>query len=370
MEARVEQKIFIKEDLENLLFEVLKKKEEEYIFFDSYPRYGNSGSKLYLIYFSKGVAGLPYILKTFENETKFKNEKEGMKKIKSVYTYANNFIACESKLSGILLECFNVDDKINTPNTLANIINNKDVKENEICEIIKKAFKQFYLIKRPVKTNYIKIKDTYAWYVKERGEKTKEIIKNLTDDNIKGKEIKFYGQKITNPVYIIENMIERTEITSTLIHGDLHQNNIVLTDFKDPRIIDFEWSCDNDIYIDFSLLEISIRYWNPPLLRENLQNELEEIFLSDDVETHIDKYEEDKKARKMMIIVNEIRRQCKEYIKEHVNGRYDFNHHLLSQFLILYGLAHKNEYNPFLVIPFLAKLGKKLDQSGYVKKVQ
>jgi hypothetical protein len=67
----------------------------------------------------------------------------------------------------------------------------------------------------------------------------------------------------------------------------------------------------------------------------------------------------------MIVIVREVRKWCKHYIKD----KYKFKHHLLSQFLVLYGLQKYTDlYNPFLVIPFLAKLGAKLSKFGYLKR--
>jgi tRNA A-37 threonylcarbamoyl transferase component Bud32 len=355
--------------MENLLLEIVSKEKKKYIFVAPYPRYGNSGSKLYLIYYGKEMGcSVPFLLKTFKNKKKFDNESKGMSLIKDVYTFAQSIKSFKPKrgeLYGILTENFNAkNNTINNPITLADVINNK--KESEIIKIVKRVFADFYQAKRVFRTDNCKIKGKYSRYLGKRADRTRKIIEKLTDDSIKEKKIHFYKQNITNPVYIIDNMVERTTITNALIHGDLHQNNIVLNDYNEPRIIDFEWSCENDIYIDFSLLEISVRYWNSALLlNHKFKYALEEMFLSENFDGNIDGCKLDKNAKRMVMIVSEIRRQCKEIIKD----KYDFKHHLLSQFLILYGLqSHINEYNPLLVIPFLAKLGDKLIKSGYVNE--
>jgi len=364
MEAESEIEInhsFINNDLKKLLINIATEEKQKFIHLSQYTRYGFSKSNLFLIYFSREPSGsLPYLLKTFEDKVKFKIETEGMEQFKHKYSYAQNFKSFPGKLSGILLENFNKKPcKIKKPKTFANIM--YETQESEVCRIINKTYKEFNDVNREIKTEYCNIKDKYLWYL--RDDKTRDILNSLTDDDIKKKKINFYRQSIINPVYILDNLEERIKTPMTLIHGDLHQNNIVINDENNPRIVDFAWSFENDIYIDFSLFEMSVRYFKPNCLMDyRTKNELEEIFLSEDIDNVDIK---NQKAKRMIAIVREIRKQCKKYTKA-----YDFNHYLLSQFLVLYGLqTYTDTYNPFLVIPFLAKLGDKLIKFGYVKEI-
>jgi hypothetical protein len=355
----INKKIHLQKDLQSLLFSVLDEKNRPDIYIDPYKRYGKSGSSLFSIYFSDHEGGsLPFLLKTFKNKDKYEAERKGIDFIQFQYRYAQNIEPFDGNenLSGILLENHNdIVEKINDPKTLADIIYKDN--ENDICEIIEKTFKDFERVYQTTSAEEeCSIKDEYAWYL--RDDKTRGVIEKLTHDNIQNEVIEFCENHITNPVYILDNLIEKTEITKSLIHGDFHPNNIVLNDDNDPRLIDFAWSCNNDIYIDFSLLEMSVRYWKPPLMDNDTINDLEDKFLNDD----LDDYNGSEDAQKMIAIVRKIRMLCKNYIQN-----YDFEHHLLSQFLILYGLQYYTDsYNPYIVTPFLAKLGDRI-KSRYVK---
>jgi len=364
-------KIYLHKDLQKLICQILKKKGENDIYIHPFNRFGNTGSALYLIYFSKIEDGsLPFILKTFTNANEksmknFEREMKGMKLIKNKYDVLTfESFKGEGELSGILLKHVNDNPiKINDSQTLANILYYDEIKS---CEIINDTFHNFRRVYTDIDIVECNIKELYNSYLRKDDtgkDKTRSIIEKLVG-NIEGETIYFDGEVITNPVYVLDNLKEKTKIVKSLIHGDLHLNNIVLDDNNYPRIIDFAWTCYNDIYIDFSILEIAARYWNAPLIDFETKNKLEGMFLCRDIKDSKDNQD----AQKIITIVRNIRLLCEKYCKRE-NFDYDFNHHLLSQFLILYGLqSHTDKYNPYIVIPFLAKLGKKLIEIGYTNK--
>jgi thiamine kinase-like enzyme len=360
-------RIHLQEDLQELLNEIYKVKNHKDIYLHPFNRYGNSGSRLYLIYFSeKENITVPYILKTFEDDDKFMDEKKGMELIENTYPCIQQFTPFKSngKLSGILLKHANTKpQKANNPITLSDILYKDD--EDKICKIIDEAFDDFKLTYLPdkIKIEECNIKEEYYRYLRHDetsgNDRTRGIIEKLVG-NIEDEKINFYGKPITNPVYILDNLIKETKMTKSLIHGDLHLNNIVIDDKDNPRIIDFAWSCEKDIYIDFSMFEIAVRYWNSPLLDCETRKVLDDMFLNENIEG----YSKNQDAQRIITIVRKIRELSKTYIK----GNYDFHHHLLSQFIVLYGLqAYTADFNPFVVIPFLAKLGEKLKYLGYAK---
>jgi thiamine kinase-like enzyme len=352
-------RIHLQEDLQKLLNKICKEMKQQDICLHPFNRYGKSGSKLYLIYFSKKKdVSVPWLLKTFEDIDKFMDEKKGMEFIEQKYhnILRFKFFQGNGKLSGILLQHVSSKlQKVENSKTLANMLYKKNINKNRICKIIDNIYKEFSLVYHEVKTYECNLKREYHKYL--RHDETRKIIEKLVG-NIKGKEIYFYGQKITNPVYIFDHLIERTEMTKSLIHGDFHPSNIVIGDKDVPRIIDFAWSCKKDRYIDFSVFEMSVRYWDSPFLDYKAKNVLEDILLCENIKD----YSKNQDAQRIITFVRKIRELCKTYIPN-----YDFKHHLLSQFIVLYGLqAFTDTYNPFIVIPFLAKLGDKLRELRFV----
>jgi hypothetical protein len=364
---------FISKNLENLLFEICKKEKKKEVHVAPFNRFGFSGSNLYLIFFSKEKKSIPHLLKTNNDKEKAKIEAKAMDGLKEKYRHSNYRYYSTTGLDGILLD-YHSDDVSNkfeeAPKTFRNIIhgdiNEKRLSDSEICKHIKNAFSEFRNVYYPADQTGCSIIDSYSRYL--RNNITKNIIKDLTKSNMDDKKIDFFGQKITNPVYIMNNMIKKTTITKSLIHGDLHTDNIVINHEGCPRIIDFAWSTENDIYIDFSLLEMSIRYWGTPFFTNKyLKNEFERRTLKEtvDIENVDIKKLDKKKLQRMVMLVNEIRDRCKEITGE----KYDFRRYILSQFIVLYGLQKfTDKYNPFIVIPFLSKLGNELIRYKYVKE--
>lgn len=354
---------FITEELETILYAILERRNNDNIHVAPFKRYGFSGSNLYLIYFSKeNRDGLPYLLKTFTDGDKAKKESEAMKLFKDKYRWAKGEEYSNSKLHGILLEAHSPDassEHANDPMTFKKIM--YEWKNEEICELLKKMFDEFGQVYKNTTTESCNILHSYSKYL--RNDETKNIIGKLTKDNINNEKIKFFGKEIMNPVYVKKHLIKETPITKSLIHGDLHTDNIVIDHQKCPRIVDFAWACKNDIYIDFSLFEMSVRYWQPSFfMSSEAKDNLEKVLLNENFDiNNIDTKNKD--IRKMMLIVSEIRKWCRQII----GSNYDFKHHLLSQFIVLYGLQkYTDSYNPYVVIPFLAKLGKKIKEFGYV----
>ena len=355
---------FISAELEELLQTICEKKDKDEVHIAPFNRFGNSGSNLYLIFFSKDKSSVPHLLKTNSDKVKAENEVKAMKILEEKYSYTECEPFFTDKLHGILLE-YHFDDKHNefkkTPKTIKNII--FEDKGNEICKHIEKALEGFRNVYKPSDQENCFIKDCYKKYL--RGNETKEIIKELTKDNIDSEKIDFFGQEITNPVYIMENMIEKTTITKSLIHGDLHTDNIVINHENCPRIVDFAWSTENDIYIDFALLEVSARYWGTPFfLNSASKKELEDRTLKEPIDIeNIGNF--DIRVQRMMSLANQIRQCCKDI----VGKNFKFERYLLSQFIILYGLQKfTDNYNPFIVIPFLGRLGDQLKEYKYVKE--
>jgi thiamine kinase-like enzyme len=365
---------FISEDLEGLLFEICNKERKKEVHVAPFNRFGFSGSNLYLIFFSKEKKKTnPRLLKTIKNKQKAETEKKAMDDLEYNYIHTRHKYYSTEKLYGISLE-YHGDDVANNfdeaPKTLKDILYGEKTKEimsnGKICNLIKTVFKDFRKVYDPVDKDNCSISESYSKYL--RGNKTKDIIKNLTKSNIDDKKIDFYGQKITNPVYIMNNLLEqKIPMTKSFIHGDLHPDNIVINHQNFPRIIDFAWSTENDIYIDFSLLEMSVRYWGIPFFTNKvLKDKLEERTLKEVVDIrNVDLQNlNNKKIQRMMLVANEIRSRCKEI----TGKKYNFKSHLLSQFIVLYGLQKfDDKYNPFIVIPFLGKLGEKLIDFGYVE---
>ncbi|WP_214072577.1 thiamine-phosphate kinase [Mucilaginibacter sp. dw_454] len=104
----------------------------------------------------------------------------------------------------------------------------------------------------------------YDWYL--RWERSKKRILSILNCENEDQEYVFYNErKFHNPVNVITKIKSETnDFITRVIHGDLHQRNILLNGkdhVEQPWIIDFEWTKgDMHFLVDYALLECSIKF--------------------------------------------------------------------------------------------------------------
>jgi hypothetical protein len=368
---------FPPDDLKELLNVIAEQKEKEYVHIDSFSRYGNSGSKLHLVFFTKDKRqGVPYLLKTFSGKEHGKDAQEEIaatRRLRDIVHDARGDLFYTDSLSGILTEYHGEDKpdgKILEPFTFKDIMyksnefSGKYVDDERICEIIGMIFARFrraYF--DPVKEDR-DIPAVYEEYI--RNDVTRAIITSLTKNDLKKESIEIFGQRQLNPIYVYDHLLPRKDVTMSLIHGDFHPDNIVMNSENCPRIIDFRWSKKHDVYLDFAMFEMSARYWQDRTvcfyMDKETKDKIEEGLLSDEVDyDSLLSLTENERVKRMLIIVREIRKHCKEILGE----RYNFEDYIFAQFIVLYGLQKFAwEYNPYRVVPALGSLGGKLKDFG------
>jgi len=363
---------FITKNLENLIIDILKSEKKKDIHISPFNRFGHSGSNLYLLSFSKEKnVGVSYLLKTFDNKKKLEREISATKQLEDKYCHINlKLVESKGPLYGFLMQNFSAN-----PSDENSTITFKDIMYNNkynVSKIINMTFEKNGLglgdVYKQTEIKKCQVSKYYSKYL--RNDETRKIIQSLTKDSIKNIKIDFLGKKITNPFYVKEQLLKEViNMPISLIHGDLHPDNIVINHLKHPRIVDFAWSNKNDIYIDFALFEMSVRYWNPLFYmncqqKESLERKtLDKNFSCSDIDIDVnDEYTN--KIKKMVVIIQEIRKICQNI----VGDKYNFYNHLLSQFIVLYGMLKYETYNPYIVIPFLSMLGDKLIKMEYMKQ--
>jgi thiamine kinase-like enzyme len=205
------------------------------------------------------------------------------------------------------------------------------------------------------------IHEKYEKYI--RNDETRKRIASLTKSKIEDETIEIFDHKQLNPVFVYDHLLPTKEVTVSLIHGDFHPDNVVMNSEHCPRIIDFRWSQEHDIYLDFAMFEMSVRYWQDRnicfYMDPITKNEIEKKLLTQKVNyDYLLSLTEDEKVKRMLIIVREIRRHCENIVGKKL---YNFKDHVFAQFVVLYGLQKFAwEYNPYRVIPALGSLGNKL----------
>jgi Ternary complex associated domain 9 len=164
--------------------------------------------------------------------------------------------------------------------------------------------------------------------------------------------VNVFGKKYPNPKDILNRVLRKSVDTLCVpIHGDLHPNNVVLA-ARGPALIDFAWFKPNmDLYIDFVLMECSLRFllfphnvaWlthrkvNQALLREDGPERAMDV-VRRECPPHAYWY------RRMLAAVTTIRAAARDAAGAH----FDLERYLTSQFIVLYGLSKINRY-PFSI---------------------
>lgn len=131
---------------------------------------------------------------------------------------------------------------------------------NKLVDVEETFFQRYYL-EKVLHADIDEMREDHLGLLKTQinrlEKKFKEDLVDFTGDNI---TIKPLNLSVPNPVTFLEQPLAE-QIKMTVIHGDLHSDNILI-DYKADRyfFIDFFYTGLGDIYRDFIELEISTRY--------------------------------------------------------------------------------------------------------------
>ena len=226
--------------------------------------------------------------------------------------------------------------------------------------------------------NIYKDYDRYLRGANVDGSKFHRILAANLGKKIKDGKICFLNSEIIDPRYLLPKLKDhKLPVHMGTIHGDLHANNIVITEDKNlhltPHLIDFAWGEKNThILKDYALMELSLRL---ALFPHYADLEMHLKFDRLLIKNELDKLDSLEKEAEETILASEyrylskyikiIRQYAMECYKKH---KCDFvSHYNICQFLLLVGLIKYPEYNPYLSLRLLGLLAKQISEDGLIR---
>jgi len=352
-----------------------------------FQRFGKSGARLLLLFFSSKPEGLPFLVKICQNEGKKLDAKKELDAVLSMANLVGDCDLPEKDLfehkgwGGILYAhrgAVQPGEAAKNPVTFRQIMYyphsskesmpsgfprsfSKKVLEKCLTEV----FEKLQEAHSRLTPKNVDVPRHYGNYLGGNAA-TKRIARILGSAHSK-ESLRFAGKKIMNPILLRQKLPQRRDIQQGRIHGDLHPDNIVLSRALTPCLIDFAWAKRHrDVFIDFVLLESSIRFWHFPH-SANLSEQalVDELLLHEDGAAHVvDREFSDRLTtnlyHRLATMVGVIRSRAKQAL----SGRFSMEEYLLTQFIVLYGLMEYESYVPSITTRALGLIGKRLCDTG------
>jgi hypothetical protein len=321
---------------------------------EPFRRYGFSGSKLFLVFFSpKG--GVPFIVK-IHKKTSIAKEYSSITSVKNYFedTQHINPPIYHKNLGAIIYKYFKKNSKLDS-STFEDIVYDIKSQDDDIVKMLDSVYTEnrenAYNDCREEQANWL---ENYGWYLRttESGiSKSEDFIDCVLNNNTSNERIIIYGREVSNPISFIKKLNFNEKLLMAPVHGDLHANNIVIDKTNNPHLIDFEWaSVKHHFLVDFSLMECSLRF-------ATLPNHLcTELLLKHDED--LTKTISGLSCTQDCSIKNEIKDSNKQYIcrccklinkiRSHARSAYNSDaferHYLISLYLMLFGLFQFRQY--------------------------
>jgi len=343
-------------------------RKARYVFLSQFPRYGFSGAKLLLTYFSAKPVGLPYLIKI----APYSKAREEHRAIRKMHNWVRDCRLEDDRLfrkgdmGALLYPHFGTDrhEEVNSPLTLKQVL---FCSENEypvgrltscletVFEKLSQAHGAYQWVERDVHELY----DRYL-----RAERATPCIASILGADSTVARFQLFGAEIDNPLLFEQALPARILVPEGPTHGDLHPDNVVIDRYSEVHIIDWAWANPSgDILIDFVLMENSVRFWHFPrccnfeeqlwvdtlLLEEEGFKEIESCDLICEESTN--------HYRRLAQIVGAIRTQARRIL----GTDFDMRRYLFSQFISLYGLISFENYNAILSSRYLGMIAKRLE---------
>jgi hypothetical protein len=168
----------------------------------------------------------------------------------------------------------------------------------------------------------------------------------------------FLGADIADPRHVRGALLPLKPLCRVAdIHGDLHPNNIVIGP-SEPHLVDFAWGKHRaHVLKDYVLLETSLRFLLFPRWGGlDRQLEMDRLLLSEDGPARVIDDSAGPLAPyqvRLAGILQVIRRAARDAW----GTGYSFDHYLLAQFLVLYGVLSYDDYNFPVAVRALGLIG-------------
>lgn len=332
--------------------------DSEHVHLRPLGRYGNSGSRLFAARFDERGNGADHVLK-LTPRVKALKEWAGLPAILQFFPDAvlGNFeVEAAPDLGATLYKLF--AQRPGEIVELRDYIVKDAISTRRVTHVLNKTYERMAAAHRSV-PRPIDYGLDYEWY--ERGDRLGLVDLAFGDS----RRISVFGNDYAHPTQVFGRLKGRTAtVPWGFVHGDLHPNNVVMDEHGSPAIIDFAWSREFDITVDFALMECSIRFllfpqnvdWhahrsvNVALLEERGPAKVTTMY----------KHSNSPLAGsylKMAGAVSTIRRRA----RDHAGELFNWDHYLVTQFLILYGLSKVASYPFFQTVDALGLLGTRIE---------
>jgi serine/threonine protein kinase len=313
-------------------------------------RYGNTGSRLFLVYFDQKKRGIPFVVK-INDALEIEQEYSSIVEVQSYFSDALSGFSPEYykglgaitykhwggralargsssiELQGLAFD-FEGDPEL-ALRVLGNIY-------SDCCRSAHEA----------ASSKTVMLGEEYHRYLRKDLSRPK--IEVVLGRRVSELQFEFMGTEVLNPIFMIEKLTKaKHRLRIGPIHGDLHPKNVVVDERNVPHLIDFAWARRGHVLKDFALMENSLRFFLFPrwcdldmqamvdrcLLEERGFAELERLAMACG---HLSDY-----YIRLARMIGIIRSAAREVAGPH----YSFEEYLMAQALVLYGLLRYDNYN-------------------------
>ncbi len=349
------------------------------MYVSSFRRFGLSGARLLLIYFSSEPRGVPFLLKV----AALKKVREEYAATKELNPYVQEatlaadriFIAEDTsgkKLGALLYHHRGADSPqgAGDPKALRELIYDSKTRITELRAILNEVFEKLNNAHSQLSAQRVLLGTHFKRYLRNhhaprRGARFR--IRHVLAPNGGREEMTFLGARICNPLKYISVLTEHAHVFVAPVHGDLHPDNVVIDRTRVPHLIDFAWGRGRrDVLVDFALLENSIRFMAFPrpmnladqlrvdraLLYEKGSDRIQDLELC--AEEHREDYD------RLACAVGIIRGRARTLL----GTRFSMRRYLLTQFILLYGLLRYDDYEPYASTRALGLIAARLKKIG------
>lgn len=344
-------------------------RHEDRVYFSSFPRFGFSGAKLFLLCFG-APENLPFLFK-IAPIVKAREERNAVRSLENAVRECSivGDVLESGDWGGLLYAHVGTDKMLNAEKSrsLREILfcKEEEFSRGELCEVIDGSYVRLSNAHNQMTWRECPLEEVYGRYF--RKDRSKDRIVRILGKDCRERHLDFLGASILNPLAFREMLPSKIKVPLARVHGDFHPDNVILDDNNSPRLIDFAWAepwCD--ALVDFVLMETSIRFRDFPR-SSNLAEQLavDNTLLDEDGGAKIERLsfsDETNRAAALRLgqAVTAIRRRAKSLL----NADFNMERYLLAQFILLYGLLQYEQYDCYIALRALGMIAARLNEIG------
>jgi len=344
-----------------------------------FTRYGRSGARILLAFPGKSEPrGKPYLIKIGPSGGKhgIREEYQAMQKNENMIPDCDlyhpehqpfNMTVDGEQLSALLLNFKGGASfqSARSPKTFRDVVYAKDniLSCKKVLHILEEVYdERLKEAHRAYKDGEQKVESLCREYFRKRKKAERNIRRVL--GNLSNKEkIEFLGERIMNPLKMLQRIPNRICFAKGRVHGDLHPDNIVLDRYNTPCVVDWAWSLrKKDVLVDFVLMENSVRFMLfPRFINLDEQKQVDKNLLSEDGWNTVESLRfSNKETKRCYVRLSKMIGTIRNRAKQVLGNNFTMERYLLSQFIVLYGLLEFDTYEPQISTRALGMIAKEL----------